>query len=277
MSSTNGPPAVRAPLSYVYRTEKRPYVYMVPPPEGVPPVWGEIHVAEVAVHDARQLPRPATLSAQGFELRAHQTAVTDFYDPDQISGIYYPEIEGLLRAMTGAEKIAIFDHTIRSIPRLRAGAKNMREPARYIHNDYTEVSGPERVRNHLPSDEAERRLKHRFLEVNVWRAIRGPLEDAPLAVCDSSTVAPEDLMVCDLIYADRVTETYSVISNPDHRWYYFPRMQADEALIFKGFDSDKAARTRFTPHTAFEDPTTPPNRLERESIEVRALVFLPPA
>ncbi|HEY4275471.1 MAG TPA: CmcJ/NvfI family oxidoreductase [Rhizomicrobium sp.] len=276
MSFTDGPPSVRAPLSYVYRTEKRPYVYMVPPPGGVPPVWGEIHVADVPVHDARQLPQAATLARQGFELRLHQTAVTDFYDPEQITGIYYPEIEQLLGAMTGADKILIFDHTIRSIPRLRAGMKNMREPARYIHNDYTEASGPERVRNHLAPEEAEWRLKHRFFEMNVWRPIRGPLEDSPLAVCDASTVAPDDLMVCDLIYADRITETYSVISNPDHRWYYYPRMQQNEALIFKGFDSDKTSRTRFTPHTAFEDPTAPVGRLERESIEVRALIFLPP-
>lgn len=276
MSSSADPAAVRAPLSYVHRTEKRPYVYMVPPPEGVPPVWGEIHVVDVPVHDARRLPRPAELAEQGFELRAHPTAVADFYDPEQVTGIYYPEVERLLTAMTGAEKIVIFDHTIRSIPRLRAGARNMREPARYVHNDYTEASGPERARNHLPPEEAERRLKHRFLEVNVWRPIRGPLEDAPLAVCDSSTVAPGDLMICDLIYADRVTETYSVIHNADHRWYYYPRMRADEALVFKGYDSDRGARTRFTPHTAFEDPTVPADRLARESIEVRALVFFPP-
>jgi len=269
--------AVRATLNYLHRTDRRPYLYMFDPPEGVPAAWGEIHpVPDVPVRNARLLTEPPSLHANGFELRIQETAVTDFYDPDQIANIYYPEIERLLGAITGAEKIVIFDHTLRAIEKFRAGVKGMRPPTMNIHNDYTEASGPERVRDHLPRDEAEQRLKHRFLEINVWRPIRGPLQDSPLAVCDSSTLTPDDLMASDLIYPDRVTETYSVAYNPAHRWYYFPEMQRNEALVFKGFDSDASAKTRFTPHTAFNDPNAPADKLPRESIEVRALVFLPP-
>ncbi len=274
--SFSGDEAVNATLNYLHRTDRRPYLYMFDPPEGVPAGWGEIHpVANMPVYNARLLSRPPSLDAQGFAFHIHETAVTDFYDPDQIATIYYPEIERLLLAITGAEKIVIFDHTLRSIEKFRAGIKGMRPPTMNIHNDYTEASGPERVRDHLDPEEAARRLKHRFLEINVWRPIRGPLQDSPLAVCDSSTLAPEDLMPSDLIYPDRVTETYSISYNPAHRWYYYPRMLRNEALIFKGFDSDAGARTRFTPHTAFNDPTAPADRLPRESIEVRALVFLP--
>jgi hypothetical protein len=267
---------VNATLHYLHRTERKPFVYMIEPPEGVPAAWGEIHtLPDVRVHNARLLPQPASLDGQGFALHIHETAVRDFYDPQEIADIYYPEIERLLTVATGAEKVVIFDHTIRSIPKLREGVKGMREPSRYIHNDYTEVSGPDRVREHLDAEEAERRLKQRFLEINVWRPIRGPLQDSPLAVCDSSTLAPEDLIVCDLIYADKITETYSIGHNPAHRWYYYPDMQRNEALLFKGFDSDRDAKTRFTPHTAFNDPTAPADMLPRESIEIRALVFLP--
>lgn len=268
---------VRATLNYLHRTDRRPYLYMFDPPEGVAAGWGEIHpVPDVPVRNGRLLPAPPSLDANGFEFHAQETAVTDFYDPDQVRAIYYPEIERLLAAITGAEKIVIFDHTLRSIEKFRAGIKGMRPPTMNIHNDYTEASGPERVRDHLSPDEAERRLQHRFLEINVWRPIRGPLQDSPLAVCDSSTLKPEDLMASDLIYPDRVTETYSLAYSPAHRWYYFPKMQRNEALVFKGFDSDRAAKTRFTPHTAFDDPTAPADRLPRESIEVRALAFLPP-
>jgi hypothetical protein len=274
--SGDDPAFVRATLNYLHRTERKPFVYMIEPPPGLPVAWGDVHtVPDIAVHNARQLEQAPSLEAQGFALHVHETAVTDFYDPAQIAQIYYPEIERLLMAATGAEKVVIFDHTIRSIPKLREGVKGMREPSRHIHNDYTEVSGRQRVREHLGPEEAEQRLAQRFLEINVWRPIRGPLQDSPLAVCDSSTLAAEDLIVCDLIYADKVTETYSIAHNLAHRWYYYPGMRREEALLFKGFDSDRGARTRFTPHTAFADPAAPADMLPRESIEVRALVFLP--
>ena len=274
--SQKKPVSVRATMNYMFRTERKPYLYMYEPPEGTPPAWGELNTVEgVSVHNGRLLPKPPSFDEEGFEFHIHKTAVTDFYDEKQIKEIYYPEIERLLTAATGAEKIVIFDHTIRSIPRIRAGATGMREPTRHVHNDYTEESGPQRVRDLLPPAEAEQRLKQHFLEINIWRPIRGPLQDAPLAVCDARSIAPQDRIACDLIYRDRLTETYSFNYRPDHRWYYYPEMQPDEALLFKGYDSDLNAKARFTAHTAFDDPTAPANVLPRESIETRVLVFLP--
>ncbi len=270
------PAAVHATLNYLFRTDRKPYLYMYEPPEGTPPAWGEVNtVAGVTVYNGRLLPKPPSLDQEGFAFRDHKTTVADFYDERQIKEIYYPEIERLLTEATGAEKIVIFDHTIRSIPRVQAGVAGMREPTRHVHNDYTEESGPQRIRDLLPPQEAEQRLKQHFLEINVWRPIRGPLQDAPLAVCDARSIAPEDRISCDLIYRDRLTETYSFNYSPDHRWYYYPQMQRDEALLFKGYDSDLQAKARFTAHTAFDDPSAPAKPLPRESIEVRALVFLP--
>lgn len=167
----------------------------------------------------------------------------------------------------------IFDHTIRSVPKFAAGEKGFREPVRLVHNDYTATSGVRRVRDHLSAEEADARLQRRFWEVNVWRPIKGPLEEAPLAVCDARTIAPDDLIATDLIYPDKVGEIYNFSFNPAHRWFYFPRMQRDEALLIKCFDSDENAAGRFTAHTAFDDPATPENPRPRESIETRALVF----
>jgi hypothetical protein len=265
---------VLATLNYSVRTAEKPYAYTYEPPEGVPARSGKLDVAEnIPIRDARPFADQLSLEEQGFLLRRRRSAVTDFYDEEQLCTIYYAEIDRLLKVATGAEKVVIFDHTIRSVPRAKLGQAGMREPVRRVHNDYTETSGRRRVRDHLEADEADVRLGQRFMEINVWRPIVGPLEDAPLAVCDARTIAPEDLIASDLIYRDKVGETYAVARNPAHRWFYFPKMQPDEAILIKCFDSDEANPGRFTAHTAFDDPTTPANAAPRESIEVRALVF----
>jgi hypothetical protein len=267
-------PTVRATLNYLVRSGARPYAYTFEPPEGTPVRSGEFDkVRGVAIHDGRPLAGSLSLDEEGFELRGHATRVTDFYDPAQINDVYEPEVERMLKDATGAEKVVIFDHTIRSIPRAKAGIKGMHGTVRQVHNDYTADSGPRRVRDHLEPAEADMRLTRRFLEVNVWRPIRGPLEDQPLAVCDARSIAPEDLIPTDLIYRDKVGETYSVAYSPRHRWFYFPKMRADEAILIKCFDSDLASPGRFTAHSAFYDPTAPAQPLPRESIETRALVF----
>jgi hypothetical protein len=128
------------------------------------------------------------------------------------------------------------------------------------------------VRDWLP-EEAEQLLQGRVQIINLWRPIRGPLHDAPLAVCDAQTVSPDDLVPSDLIYPHRVGETYGVKYNPAHRWFYIPEMRTDEVLLLKCYDSELDGRARFLPHTAFVDPTTPPDAPPRESIELRTLVF----
>ena len=147
-----------------------------------------------------------------------------------------------------------------------------RQPATRIHVDQTHDSGRNRVYEHLP-EEADELVKGRVQVINLWRPIRGPVLDAPLAMADGRTVAPADLVASDLIYPNRKGEIYSVRYNPAHRWYYVPRMAADEALLLKCYDSATDGRTRFGPHTAFVDPSTPADAPPRESIEVRTLVF----
>jgi hypothetical protein len=263
-------PTVRATLHYLVRGGPRPFAYTFEPPAGTPRLSGEFDkVRSVPIHDARPLVGGLSLNEEGFELWPHQTRVGDFYDPGQLKDVYEGEVVALLKQATGAEKVVIFDHTVRSPARGKAGT------VRQVHNDYTALSGPRRVRDHLDPAEAEMRLQRRYLEVNVWRPIRGPLEDQPLAVCDARSIAPDDLIPTDLIYRDKVGETYSLAYNPAHCWFYFPKMRADEAILLKCFDSDEASPGRYTAHTAFYDPTAPENPAPRESIETRALVFLP--
>ena len=121
--------------------------------------------------------------------------------------------------------------------------------------------------------EAQSLLERRFAIIQVWRAIADPIRSNPLAMTDARSVAPEDLLVAERRYPNRIGQTYRLRYNPAHRWFYFPQMRRDEAIVFKVFDSLKDGRARFTPHTSFEDPATPAGAPPRQSIEARAIAF----
>src|SRR6266850_5282766 len=54
------------------------------------------------------------LDRNGFQLVEHRTAVKNFFDPEELKAVYYPEVEQLVRAVAGARRVVIFDHTLRS-------------------------------------------------------------------------------------------------------------------------------------------------------------------
>jgi hypothetical protein len=266
---------VQSSLNYIAESAEKPVYYAYEPPTGVPRQTGRFEPKFVAIHDARSSIHELSLDKQGFQLVRHETSVKDFYDREEVQDVYYPEIEKLLKQATGASKVVVFDHQVRCLPLARKGEKGAREYAKTVHNDYTAKSGPRRVRDHLPPDEVDELLKHRFAEINVWRPIRGPVQSSPLAVCDALSIDPRDFVPSDLVYPDRVGETYRFKYNPNHRWFYFPRLDRDEAILLKCYDSKEDGRARFTAHTAFEDPSSPADAPPRESIEVRALIFWP--
>ncbi len=224
------------------------------------------------VTNGRLLAERLSLEEQGFVFVEHKTKVADFFDTGQLQTVYYPEVKALIKQISGASRVEIFDHTLRSGNESEREEKLIREPVLSAHNDYTEWSGPNRVREFLP-DEADELLKHRFAIIQVWRAINRPIQANPLALADARSVAPEDLMIAERRYPHRVGQTYRLKFNPNHRWFYFPEMRRDEALVFKVYDSEKDGRARFTPHTSFTDPNSPPDAPARQSIEVRAFAF----
>lgn len=226
----------------------------------------------MAIHNGRQPGLDFDLDRNGFILTDHDTQVADFYDPEQITSIYYPEVEKLIAEKSGASRVVIFDHTVRSGDESTRKEKLVREPVLSAHNDYTENSGPRRVREILP-DEADDLLSRRFAIIQVWRPIRLPIDANPLTMCDSRSCAPEDFLIAERRYPHRVGETYRMRHNPAHAWYYFPHMRRDEALVFKVYDSATDVGARFTPHTSFTDPSTAENAPARESIEARAFAF----
>lgn len=264
---------VEAPLNYLAADSEKPFVYTAAPPPGMPQRSGRFEPQVVKIRDGRPLQRQLSLDREGFALARLPTAVGDFYDEAEVRRVYYPEIERYVRALLGAEKVVIFDHTVRNTAPEQQAARRVREPAASVHNDYTDKSGPQRVRDLLDPAEAEARLGGRYVELNVWRPIAGPVETWPLALCDAASLDRRDLVASERRYPDRVGEIYAVTYNPRHRWFYFPRMERDEVVLIKCFDSATDGRARLSVHTAFQDPTAPANAPPRESIEMRMFAF----
>jgi len=226
---------------------------------------------KVLLRNGRQETKDFTLDRNGFRFIPHATKVANFFDEAEIRSTYYAEMEALVTAETGASRVVVFDHTLRTADDAVREARKIREVVRRVHNDYTEWSGPQRLRDILP-EEAERLLARRFTIVQVWRPISYPVETFPLGICDAQSLAASDLIVSERRYPNRVGQTYAITYNPAHHWYWFPRMRREEALVFKTYESRKDV-ARWTAHTAFDDPTAAPNARPRESIEIRTLAF----
>ncbi|KAI1098326.1 amino acid permease-domain-containing protein [Jackrogersella minutella] len=232
-----------------------------------------VHITDVRGHESEY-----TLDGNGFQYVSHVAQEKDFEDDEHIKAVYYPETEQLLKDVTGASKIFIFDHTIRRQPADTRGTiernKTLRGPVNRVHIDQTYSASLSRVPHHLPAEEASELLKGRVQIINVWRPIKTVLRD-PLAIADAHSVSEDELVPIPLIYPNRRGETFSVRYAPGHRWYYKSGLTPQEALLIKCFDSKTDGRARRVPHTAFSDPRTADDVPKRESIEVRALVFHP--
>lgn len=266
--------AVRSSLSYLVYTGDRPvYVASTGGAAAQLSIDAEFEEHEVAILDARQLEPSASLDLQGFTLLEQHSAITDFYAIESIKADYETELRDLVLGVTGASDVLIFDHTLRSDSSSVRGEYQTREPATVIHNDYTDSSAEKRLRDLLPSNEAEARLRQRFAIVNTWRSVGSPVIRSPLACCDATTIAGADLVASERRAAERIGELELVRWNPDHQWYYYPAMNRDEVLLIKTFDSAKDGRARRSIHSAFENPQAPPDSPPRESIESRCLVF----
>ncbi|HEY2228525.1 MAG TPA: CmcJ/NvfI family oxidoreductase [Xanthobacteraceae bacterium] len=269
---SNDVQSIEATLNYFLDTGEKPFTATGMPGALDVRTGGGQDPQRVVIHNGRLAAEDFTLDRNGFRFVRHDTKVAEFFDEAQIRATYYPEMEALVKAQSGASRVVVFDHTLRTADDAAREARQLREVVRRVHNDYTGWSGPQRLRDILPQ-EAEALLRRRFAIVQVWRPIRHPVETFPLAICDAQSLAAADLVVSERRYPNRIGQTYAITHNPAHRWYWFPRMRREEALVFKVYDSVKDGVARWTAHTAFDDPTSRPNARPRESIEIRTLAL----
>lgn len=223
----------------------------------------------VPVEDIRSHETNFSLDQNGFEaISGIPTCVKDFRSQG-FQEPYYKECEAFLRKyVRNAERVVIFDHTIRT-----AAEGSIRQPVIRVHVDQTPLSAQQRVWLHDP-ERAEELLKGRYRVINLWRPLNGPVQSHPLAVMSGETCRPGDLVPVEHRYPNRTGETHAVRYNESQKWCYWSGMENDEVLLLKCFDSlETEGVVRYAPHSAFLDPRSSPDVPPRESIEVRALVY----
>ncbi len=266
--------AVRAEIEFLLPSTDRAYSYGYEPSGNEPPATAAFAAHRVEIRNARNEPKRLSLDEHGAALIDHRSAVRNFYDDGEITELYYPEAAAVIKAATGAHRVVVFDHKIRRGQSLTAksGRNGHGRPVLHAHTDFTEASAPRRLRDHLGTDAVDLQ-RHRLVQINLWRPIRGPVRDFPLAICDARSIAPSELTAVDLIYPDRRGEIYYLTYDPAQRWYYAPDMQTDEAWLIKNYDSATHGAARFAAHSAFDEPSRGVHVDPRESIEIRAFAL----
>lgn len=263
--------SVTAPLTFASRDGVRPVSLPSRPGEGPGQYEGDHETRDVEIVSAWPDADELSLDREGFQVVRHRTAV-DFYDDAERTTTYEREVESVIKQATGARRVIVFDHTLRAGDDDVRAERAVREPVQMVHNDYTDRSARQRLRDLVGDAEAEELMKGRFAVMNVWRGNRQVIESMPLAFAEAGSIDPADLIPVERRSEERIGEIQHLVHNPDQRWRYLPRLGPDEAILIKCFDSDET-KAKLTAHTAFADPTTPADAPPRESIETRTFVF----
>jgi len=233
----------------------------------------DIALIEMDVTDARA--RAPTLDGAGFTLISHRSAVADLGDRPALEAIYRPEIVALVQQLSGADLVLVGSPGILRFSERspQSGVLDNSRPARFAHVDVSDATAAALAQRAAPPG----RPLARFVHYNIWRALSAPPQDVPLAVCDARSVAAADLIAADAIFDSPGKPEWSfeglVLAHAAvHRWYWFPDMHPDEALVFKTHDSDRT-RAHCVPHVAFDHSACPAHAAPRASIEMRALAL----
>jgi hypothetical protein len=239
---------------------------------------------DVTIRNARLATAPFTLEEQGFALAHHHSAITDWEANYGPQSAYAAEVEVVVKAMCGCDLVIPMGGMIRTSG---VTSEIMQPPAGEAHVDFTTKSA-KMVADRMYAIGAPGGPGYsRFICFSLWRALSPAPQNWPLALCDGRSVRDDEgthntkidvdeLPTGDALFAPVAGEEDMVAAtifhhSPDHRWWYFPDMTADEVIFIKFHDSDHS-RTWRAPHTAFHDK----DRLDaniRRSMEFRGVAY----
>ncbi|KAK0625096.1 hypothetical protein B0T17DRAFT_261280 [Bombardia bombarda] len=275
-----------------YKTTK-PYVINVP--QSAVPGGKQTNKASKPYHgcvmtDMRPSLGSFSLDKNGFEVLHGMTstlATSESYDnTDRVRDIYCEEVADRLREFLGAELALTLGHSVRrrdpSFPSKPRGDKESKntQPIPGVHVDYTPAWAFKNACMALGEDMATEAFNSRRVQIiNTWRPLFGPLHDWPLGLLDYTSLDPaNDLVATDSVYPHIVSETYNVLHNDKHKWYYLSEQQPSEMFLFKSFDNLFGAEegtASVCVHGAFDNPLCPPGARPRESVECLVMVVYP--
>ncbi|KZL12652.1 hypothetical protein PsAD2_03958 [Pseudovibrio axinellae] len=253
---------VEARLNYQLVKSGNPQILIDPDGEVGKRVEPEFDNTVVALHDVRVDGMPS-FQTHGIEFRTAPSQLSDFDNQNSFRAVYDCEVENLIKEVTGASDLVIFDHT------LRTDDNSVRRPARHVHGDYSARSGPSRLHDVLDENQATQWERGHYGIINVWRPVNHSVQTAPLAFAEPDTVDANDWTDIDLVYPHRRGQITGLKRNGAHRWIYMSNMTPQETVVFTTFDSMGKPPVA---HSAADLLITPQNAKPRQSIETRALV-----
>jgi hypothetical protein len=245
---------------------------------------------QVPIRNGR-IQAPGPWQVHGFERMDHESAVTNWLDPEEVATVHYPEIEAFAQQLTGCTHALVAGHISRN-PEQAAVHQDL-APIQFVHSDFADSYGGLLRRTfgeerNPGSGQALRRAgitaeqaaaAARILVLQFWRNVGERRMDLPIAFCDATTVPRDHLQAFPVTnYADGGGPTFDTLGihypgTPDqHDWYTYPELQDKEVIAFRTYDTEAAARGEpyWTPHSAFPDPAVEPGKPSRMSIELRA-------
>src|SRR5438270_6108809 len=109
-----GPEAIEATVNYILNNGEKLFTETAGPGGLDVRTGGTEDPHSVIIRNARLHAGEFTLDRNGFLFAGHDTKVHDFFDEDEIHRDYYPEMEALVKANSGASRVVVFDHTLRT-------------------------------------------------------------------------------------------------------------------------------------------------------------------
>ncbi|EAL85031.1 putative CmcJ-like methyltransferase [Aspergillus fumigatus Af293] len=199
--------------------QQRPYTFKFPPYNGCPQSnMTHEKINGITVENMRGREDQFQLERNGFTILKVNTGLEydDFFKQKGVTQ-YLRLMEGVLKARLGANGTV------------------------YEYDQPTTVAHVDEIRRQY-GKEADGLLKKRFQWINFWKPLRGPVNDWPLVLCDSSLIdVRKDLAVADLLYPDLATENQVMYYRDGLKWYYLSDHEPSEIIVFKQMDSLNSA------------------------------------
>ncbi|KAF2189237.1 hypothetical protein K469DRAFT_683670 [Zopfia rhizophila CBS 207.26] len=247
-------------------------------PERIPQTNLKPEKHSVYIRDLREASKEEKIdfNSCGFGVLHMDSSLTykDFFCRDIVESIYYFEVEEMLKAVFNAKSVYVLDHALRirhgQFPTSTGENYDYEQPTSLAHVDFTRDSARDASCQFLDL-EAKSLLDASWKCVNVWKPLKGPVRDWPLALCSVTSMDFEkDSIPGDVVSQCGPIEDIHIHYNPTQKWYYLSDQEPSELLIFRSSDSEGNLGA---PHASFPLPRSMSDETPRESIDLRAFLF----